>query len=165
MISTSKLRKMRFSLLSHLLLCTKTHKGGSCLPHAKFSLQYLKFSLRYTMGNMFGMFSFAFCIIRTLKCEVVNSLKFKLAGIPIRLIKYLGIPILFRAHAPCMCTHDAHANHDVTRFAYYANHVTMTSPVFALTIELFGFMNNINNSTFCTQHSCDCSVKGLKFIG
>ena len=38
--------------------------------------------------------------------------------------------ISLRAHAPCMCTHNMHANHDVTRFAYDANHVTMTSPAF-----------------------------------
>ena len=103
---------------------------GSCLPHAQFSLQYLKFSLRYTMGNMFGMFSFAFWVIRTLKCEVVNFLKFESAGIPIRPIEYLDVPILIIACVPCMCTCDAHAHHDITRFAYNVNHITMTSPAF-----------------------------------
>ena len=75
---------------------------GSHLPHAQFSLQYLKFSLKYTMGNMFGMFSFAFWVIRALKCETVNFLKFESAGVPVRPIKYLDVPILIIAHAPCM---------------------------------------------------------------
>ena len=104
---------------------------GSCLPHAQFSLQYLKFSLRYTMGHMFGMFSFAFWAIRTLKCEVVNFLKFKSAGVPIRPFEYFSMPILNIAHAPCMHAHDAHAHHDITRFAYDVNHITMMSLVFA----------------------------------
>ena len=105
---------------------------GSRLPHAQFSLQYLKFSLRYTNGNMSGMFLFAFWVIRALKCEAVNFPKFKSAGIPVRPFKYLDAPILIIAHAPCMHAHDVHAHRDVTRFAYDANHVTMTSPAFAL---------------------------------
>ena len=104
---------------------------GSCLPHAKFSLQCLKFSLRYTMGNMFGMFSFAFWVVRTLKCEAVNFLKFESAGIPIWPFEYLSAPILIIACVPCMCAHDTHAHHDITRFTYDANHVSMTSPAFA----------------------------------
>ena len=56
---------------------------------------------------------------------------FELAGIPVRLFKYLGMPISFRAHVPCTCVYDAHAHHDVTRYAYDANHITMTSPAFA----------------------------------
>ena len=104
---------------------------GSCLPHAEFSLQYLKFSLRYTMGDMFGMFSFAFWVIRALKCEVVNFVKFKSAGIPIRPFKYLDMPILIIACAPCTCAHNVHAHHDIRRFTYDANHVIMTSPAFA----------------------------------
>ena len=103
---------------------------GSCLPHAQFSLQYLKFSLRYTMGNMSGMFWFAFGVIRALKCEAVIFPKFESAGIPIRPFEYLDTPILIIACAPCMHACDAHAQRDVTRFAYDANHVTMTSPVF-----------------------------------
>ena len=98
--------------------------------HAQFSLQYLKFSLRYTMGNMFGMFSFAFWVIRTLKCELVNFLKFELAGVPARPFKYLSMPILIIACAPCKHASDAHAHHDITRFAYDVNHVTMMSPAF-----------------------------------
>ena len=104
---------------------------GSHLPHAQFSLQYLKFSLRYTMRNMFGMFSFALWVIRALKCEVVNYVNFESAGIPIRLFEYLDMPILIIARAPRMHTCDTHAYHDVTRFAYDANHVTMMSPAFA----------------------------------
>ena len=103
---------------------------GSHLPHAQFSLQYLKFSLKYTNGNMFGMFSFAFWVIRALKCEVVNFPKFESAGVPIRPFKYLDVPILIIAHVPCMHACDAHAQHDVTRFTYDANHVTMMSPAF-----------------------------------
>ena len=100
---------------------------GSHLHHTQFSLQYLKFSLRYTMRNMFDMFSFAFC---TLKCEAVNFLKFESAGIPIWPFKYLSVPILIIACAPSMHTCDAHPHCDITRFAYDANHVTMMSPVF-----------------------------------
>ena len=58
------------------------------------------------MGNMFGMFSFAFWVIRIFKCEVVNFLKFESAGIPIRPFEYLDAPILIIAHAPCMHTSD-----------------------------------------------------------
>ena len=104
--------------------------SGSRLPHAQFSLQYLKFSLRYTMGNMSGMFSFAFWVIRALKCEAANFPKFELAGVPIRPFKYLDMPILIIACAPCTCVHDMHTHRDITRFAYDTNHVTMTSPVF-----------------------------------
>ena len=103
---------------------------GSHLPHAQFSLQYLKFSLRYTNGNMFGMFSFAFWVIRALKCEAVNFVKLESAGVPIRPFEYLDAPILIIAHAPCMRTHDTHAHRDVTRFTYDVNHITVTSPVF-----------------------------------
>ena len=83
------------------------------------------------MGNMSGMFSFAFWVIRALKCEAVIFPKFESAGIPIRPFEYLDVPIFIIAHAPCMCAHDVHAQCDVTRFAYDANHVTMTSPEFA----------------------------------
>ena len=82
------------------------------------------------MRNMFGMFSFAFWVISTPKCAVVNFLKFELASIPIRPFEYLSVPISLRAHAPCMCMHNMHAHHDVTRFTYDVNHVTMTSPAF-----------------------------------
>ena len=113
---------------------------GSCLPHSQFSLQYVKFSLSNTMRNMFGMFSFAFWVISTQKCEVVNFLKFKSVGIPIRPFQYLGTPISLRACVPCTCTHDAHAHHDVTRFAYDVNHVTMTSPAFTFHLWHAGMM-------------------------
>ena len=78
---------------------------GSHLPHAQLSLQYLKFSLRHTMGNMFGMFSFGFWVIMTLICGAVNFLKFELPGEPVRPFKYLRVPILFIACVPCTCTH------------------------------------------------------------
>ena len=74
------------------------------------------------------MFLFAFWVIRALKCEVVNFIKFKLAGIPVRPFEYLNALILIIACAPCMHAHDVHAQRDVTRFAYDANHITMMSP-------------------------------------
>ena len=76
------------------------------------------------------MFLFAFWVIRALKCEVVNFLKFELAGIPIRPFEYLSMPILIIAHMPCMHVHGVHVHHDITRFVYDVNHVTMTWPVF-----------------------------------
>ena len=82
------------------------------------------------MRNMFGMFSFEFWVIRTQKCEVVNFLKFELAGIPVRPFEYLSAPILIIACVPCTRSCDAHAHHDVTRFAYDVNHITITSPAF-----------------------------------
>ena len=80
---------------------------------------------------MFSMFSFAFWVIRTLKCGAVNFPKFESAGVPVRLFEYLDVPILIIPCVPCMHAHDAHAQRDVTRFTYDANHVTMTSPAFA----------------------------------
>ena len=103
---------------------------GSRLPHSQFLLQYLKFSLRYRLGNMSGMFLFAFWVIRVLKCEAVNVVKFKSAGIPIRPFEYLDVPILIIACAPCSRACDAHAHCDLTRFAYDVNHITMMSPEF-----------------------------------
>ena len=103
---------------------------GSQLPHAQFSLQYLKFSLRYTMRNMFGMFSFAFWVISTQKCEADSFLKFESAGIPIRPFKYLSPPILLIACAPCTHMCDVHAHCDVTSFTYDVNHVSTMSLVF-----------------------------------
>ena len=83
------------------------------------------------MGNMSGMFLFAFWVIRYLKCEAVIFPKFQSAGMPARPFEYLDAPILIIAHAPCSRARDAHAQCDVTRFASCVNHVTMTSPVFA----------------------------------
>ena len=50
---------------------------------------------------MFGMFSFAFWVIWTLKCEAVNFPSFESAGIPVRPIEYLDAPILIIAHVQC----------------------------------------------------------------
>ena len=83
------------------------------------------------MGNVSGMFLFAFWVIRALKCESVNFPKFELAGVPIRLFEYLDAPILIIAHVPCTCACDAHAQHDITRFTYDGNHITMMTPAFA----------------------------------
>ena len=104
---------------------------GSHLPHAQFLLKYLKFSLRYTMGNMSGMFSFAFWVIRALTFEAVIFHKFESAGIPVRPFGYLDAPILIIAHVPSMCACDAHAQRDITMFTYDANHIAMTSQAFA----------------------------------
>ena len=41
------------------------------------------------------------------------------------------MPILIIAFALCMRMCNVHAHHDITRFTYDANHVTMMSPVFA----------------------------------
>ena len=98
------------------------------------------------MGNMFGMFSFAFWVIRALKCESVNFLKFKSSGIPVRLFKYLSAPILIIACTPCMHAHNVHAHHDVTRFAYDMDHVIMMSTVF-------------------TFHSCHVEMRWHDVIG
>ena len=123
---------------------------GSCLPHAVFSLQYLKFSLRYAMGNMSDMFLFASWVFGTQKCEVVNFPKFKLACMNTRPLRYLGMSFLFRACAPCMHVHDVHAQCDVTRFTYDVNHTTMTSPVFAF--HLTGF--NPSPKILLVLYSC-----------
>ena len=61
------------------------------------------------MGNMSGMFSFAFWVIRALQYEVVIFPKFESAGIPIRPYEYLDVLILIIACAPCMHVHDVHA--------------------------------------------------------
>ena len=83
------------------------------------------------MRNMFGMFSFAFWVIKALKCEVVNFLKFKSAGVPVRLFEYLSMPFLLIVHTPCMHICNMHAYHYITRFPYDADHVTMMSQAFA----------------------------------
>ena len=59
------------------------------------------------MRNMFGMFSFAFWVVSTQKCEAVNFLKFESAGIPVRLFEYLSarISIIAQVHA---CAHTMH---------------------------------------------------------
>ena len=75
------------------------------------------------MGNMFGMFLFAFAVIRALQCEAVNFLKFKSAGRPVRPFEYLSTPILLITHAPCMHTCDAHVHHDITTLPVFALHL------------------------------------------
>ena len=78
---------------------------GSHLPHAKFSLQSVKFLLRYAMGIMFGMFWFVFWVFSTQKCEAVIFAKFGLACMHTRPLDYLGALVLHRAHAPCIHMH------------------------------------------------------------
>ena len=92
------------------------------------------------------MFSSAFWVISTQKCEVVNFLKFESAGIPVRPFEYFSAPILIIAHAPCMHACNMHAHHDVTRFTYDVNHVTMMSPAF-------------------TFHSCHIGMRWHDVIG
>ena len=87
---------------------------------------------------MFGMFSFAFQVLKALKCEAVNFLKFELAGIPVRSFKYFGVPILLIACVPCMYAHDVHAHHGITRFTYDVKHVTKMSPAFAFHLCYIG---------------------------
>ena len=82
---------------------------GSWLPHAKFSLQSLKFSLRYA-NLMFGMFLFEFLVFSTQKCEVVIFTKFASAFVHARLLNCLSATILLRVHVQCM-----HAQCDITR--------------------------------------------------
>ena len=43
---------------------------------------------------------------------------------------HLGALFLLRACVPCTCAHDTNAQHDVTRFTYDVDHITMTSPAF-----------------------------------
>ena len=104
---------------------------GSCLPHGRFSLQSMKFSLRYATVIMFGMCLFACWVFSTQKCKVVIFSKFKSAYMHARPLGYLDALFLHRAHAPCMCRHIVHARHDITRFAYDVHHVIMTSLAFA----------------------------------
>ena len=118
---------------------------GSHLPHAKFSLQYIKFSLTYTMGIMFGIFSFAFWAFSTQKCEAVIFHKFESACMHARPLGYLDVPYLYRACAPCTCMHYVHAKYDITRFANKVNHTIMTSLVFAF-------------------HSCHIGVTSFVFV-
>ena len=56
------------------------------------------------MGNMSGMFLFAFWVFSTQKCEAVNFPKCESAYVNARPFGYLGMPFLLRACAPCMCT-------------------------------------------------------------
>ena len=57
------------------------------------------------MGNMFGMFLFAFWVIRALKCEAVNFLKFESSGIPTRPINYLDAHV---THMPTVMSQGSH---------------------------------------------------------
>ena len=59
------------------------------------------------MRNMFGMFLLAFWVIRSLKCEVVNILKFESSGVPIRPFEYLSM-LIFLEHTRHACTHMTH---------------------------------------------------------
>ena len=69
---------------------------------------------------MFGMF-FAFWVFSAQKCGAVIFSKFELACMHARPLRYLDMLYLFRAGAPCIHVHNAHARCDVTRFGYNAN--------------------------------------------
>ena len=83
------------------------------------------------MGIMFGMFLFAFWVFSTQNCEAVIFTQFKLACMHARPLEYLDMLFLHRACVPCTCVCIAHARCDVTRFAYNASHIIMTSSAFA----------------------------------
>ena len=82
------------------------------------------------MGIMFGIFSFVFQVFSTQECEAVILSKFELVCVHAGPLKYLDTPYLFRAHTPCMCIGDAHAQHDITRSAYDTDRGIMTSLAF-----------------------------------
>ena len=88
---------------------------GSLLPQAKFSLQLVKFSLRYAMRIMFGLFPFVLWVCGTQKCEAAIFTKFGSACRHARPLDYLDAPVLLRAHVPCTHVHAMHAGCDVTR--------------------------------------------------
>ena len=48
-----------------------------------------------------------------------------------RLLKYLDVLVLHRAHVPCTCMHVMHAQCVIKGFTYNANHVIMMSLAFA----------------------------------
>ena len=74
---------------------------GSHLPLPKFSLQSVKFSLRYAMRIMFGMFPCAVFVFSTRKCEADIFVKVWLAYMHSRPLDYLGTN-LHRAHVLCI---------------------------------------------------------------
>ena len=92
------------------------------------------------MGIMFGMFSFAFQVLSTGKCEAAIFAKFKSACMHTRPHRYLYTVYIFRGHVPCMCAHAAHARCDVTRFAKNVNHIIMTSSAFMFHLRHVGMM-------------------------
>ena len=104
---------------------------GSCLSHAIFSLQSIKFSLRSAMEIMFGMFLFEFWVFSNQKYELANFPKFELACMHASPLGDLDMPYLYRAHVPCMRACDPHARCDITRFTNKANHIILTSSVLA----------------------------------
>ena len=105
-------------------------------PNSTQQLRYVGQSIENSIWNDLTVmistrkFLFAFWVIRASKCVVVIFPKFELAGIPVRPFEYLDVAILIIACAPCSRMRDAHAQHDITRFASCTNNVTMTSPAF-----------------------------------
>ena len=81
---------------------------GSHLPHAKFSLQLVKFSLRYAMGIKVGMLWFAFWVFCTCKGEAVIFTKFRSACMHTRPLEYLDMLVSLTAHAPYAHMHIMH---------------------------------------------------------
>ena len=99
---------------------------SSGLVYAKFSLQLVKFLLRYEMGVNFGMVWTAFWVLSTQKCEAVIFTKFK----PACVFNCFDVLVSCKAHAPCMHMCIMHGRCDITRFTHNANHVIMMSLAF-----------------------------------
>ena len=61
------------------------------------------------MRIMFGMFLFHFGYIGTQNVKQLFFAKFRSACMHARPLNYLDVPILLRAHVPCMHVHVMHA--------------------------------------------------------
>ena len=90
---------MRFSPLSHLLLCTKTHRDEQGVHN----------------GNHVWHVLICIWVFSIQKCEAVIFPKFESACMHARPLRYLDVLFLHRAHVPCMHTCDVHARCDITR--------------------------------------------------
>ena len=82
----------------------------------KFSLQSAMFSLCMAMRILFSMFWIEIFIFRVLKCDVVNFVKYSLAGMNGMSISNFWLPCLHRGgwlacmHALAQCMHDVTAD-------------------------------------------------------
>ena len=119
----------------------------------------------YAMRIMFDMFLFAFWVFSTQKCVAVIFAKFGLACMYTRPLKSLHV----RNHG------FAHVLHmpNVTGFIYNANHVIMTSSMFAFHLYHIGkrqhYMNTMSSwlasywhdigmTSSCSRHICIACV-------
>ena len=95
---------MRFLLLSHLC-CVPKHIGmneGFLSTTCSILNAISEVLVEECNGNHVRHVLVCIWVFCTWKCEAVNFPKFKSAGMLIRPFKYLGVPILLRAHVPCM---------------------------------------------------------------